>query len=192
MALPWLSILDAAIGVANLARSRRATPSLEPGLERPVEIGTRALGGLESRLAGVVIAALKEAFDRDTRRLELERQQLEIERVRAERALKLELLRQAADREVGRLRLIAGIAVAAWIGTLFFSARLINAGVGPRMMLGLGWILMLGAIGASFAAQSQVADALERQATATSPAGQLAPWLIIGSMATIGIAVLIS
>ena len=83
-------------------------------------------GGLEARLAGVVVAALKEAFDRDTRRLELEREQLEAERERAERALRLELQRQAGDREIGRLRLLAGVAVASWLGTLFFSARLLG------------------------------------------------------------------
>ena len=40
-------------------------------------------GALEARLAGVVVAALKEAFDRDSRRLELERDQLAAERLRA-------------------------------------------------------------------------------------------------------------
>ena len=81
----------------------------------------RAPGGLEARLAGVVVAALKEAFDRDTRRLELEREQLDAERERAERALRLELQRQAADREIGRLRLLAGVAVAGWLGTLLLA-----------------------------------------------------------------------
>jgi len=70
------------------------------------------LAQIETRLAGVVVAALKEAFDRDARRLDLEREALEAERQRAERALKLELLRQAADRETSRLRLLAGVAVA--------------------------------------------------------------------------------
>ena len=92
--------------------------------DEPLVPGTRALGQLETRLAGVVVAALQEAFDRDSRRLELEREQLEAERRRAERLLQLELLRQAGDREVGRLRLLAGVAAGSWLGTLFFSARL--------------------------------------------------------------------
>src|SRR5215831_605472 len=122
MAVPWLQLLDAAIGFANLARSRKGPPG-----EMTRAVDQRALGGLESRLAGVVVAALKEAFDRDTRRLELEREQLEAERRRAERALKLELLRQAADREIGRLRAMAGIAVVTWIGSLFLAMRATSA-----------------------------------------------------------------
>jgi hypothetical protein len=196
VALPWLSILDAAIGVANLARSRRAVAAPEAGLERSIDGGARALGGalggIEARLAGVVVAALKEAFDRDTRRLELERQQLEAERARAERALKLELLRQAADREVGRLRLVAGMAVVAWIGTLFFSVRLLGGGMGPRILLGVGWALLLAAIGASFTAQSRIADALQREEPPTGPAGQASAWLVVGAMGLIALAVLIT
>src|SRR5580765_812488 len=105
MPVPWLGLIDAALGVVNFARSRKALSAPAEALQsRP-----GVFGAIESRFAGVVVAALKEAFDRDARRLELEREYMEAERLRAERALKLELLRQAADREVGRLRLIAGV-----------------------------------------------------------------------------------
>src|SRR6267143_2432692 len=108
MPFPWLRILDVLIGVTDLARSRKirqaadqseqleAQQSLEPSRAGAVP------GALEARLAGVVVAALKEAFERDTRRLELERAQLDAERERAERALRLELRRQAADRAIGQ------------------------------------------------------------------------------------------
>src|SRR4051812_4219849 len=102
MALPWLRILDTVIGVADIARTAtgnrgNAEPPPEP---EHLDLSARAAGGgLEARLAGVVVAALKEAFDRDTRRLDLERQQLAAERERAERAMQLEIHRQAADRE---------------------------------------------------------------------------------------------
>src|SRR5439155_14122125 len=109
----------------------------------------RAVGHLETRLAGVVVAALKEAFDRDSRRLELEREQLEADRLRTERALKLELLRQSGDREIGRLRLIAGVAVVSWIGTLFFSPRLVEGALSARLALGAGWLLLLAALAAA-------------------------------------------
>ena len=150
MPVPWLQLIDAALGVANFARGRKAPspPPEEQSLQ--LEGGSRAPGGLEARLAGVVVAALKEAFDRDTRRLELEREQAEAERERAERALRLELRRQAADREIARLRLLAGVAVTAWLGTLVMSARLIAGGLGARVSLGFGWLLLLGAIAASF------------------------------------------
>src|SRR6185436_9870926 len=99
--------------------SRRSgrRPDAEDDRALAVDGGSpRALGNLEARLAGVVVAALKEAFDRDNRRLDLEREQAQAERLRAERALRLELARQAVDREIGRLRLTAGVAVACWLG----------------------------------------------------------------------------
>ena len=68
---------------------------------------TALTGQIEAKLTGVVVAALKEAFDRDHARLELERAQLDEQRRRAEEALRNELRRQAAEREVARLRLIA-------------------------------------------------------------------------------------
>ena len=111
MPVPWLQLIDAALGVANFARGRKAPRAAADGQRSQLEPAAGAPGGLEARLAGVVVAALKEAFDRDTRRLELEREQLEAERERAERALRLELQRQAGDREIGRLRLLAGVAV---------------------------------------------------------------------------------
>ena len=46
---------------------------------------SRASARLETRLAGVVVAALKEAFDRDRARMDLERAQIESERRRARR-----------------------------------------------------------------------------------------------------------
>src|SRR5437879_4282565 len=121
MAVPWLRLLDMLIGVTDFARSGRGTRTQAEAESQQLAAGSRAFGHLETRLAGVVVAALKEAFDRDTRRLELEREQVEAERARAERALRLELLRQAGEREIGRLRLIAGFAVASWLGTLFFT-----------------------------------------------------------------------
>src|SRR5437588_4177333 len=154
MAVPWLRILDTLIGVTDLARSRRMRSMASENETLQQADPGRALGGLETRLAGVVVAALKEAFDRDTRRLELEREQLEAERNRAERALQLELRRQAGDREIGRLRLVAGVAVASWVGTLFFSTRLIGGPAIARVLIGGGWLLLLGAIAASFVAEA--------------------------------------
>ena len=120
------------IGVTDLARSRKIGKLAKPGRGRsaaaargrPARRARRPRNAARRRRR----RGLKEAFDRDSRRLDLEREQLAAERERAERALRLELRRQAADREIGRLRLLAGIAVASWIGTLFFSARLIGRG----------------------------------------------------------------
>src|SRR5690348_340955 len=163
MGVPWLRMLDMLIGVTDLARGGRSRASVEA--EPPSQQlapGSRALGHLETRLAGVVVAALKEAFDRDTRRLELEREQVEAERARAERALRLELLRQTGEREIGRLRLIAAVAVVSWLGTLFFAARIGAGGAAAKFTVGAGWLLLIAALAAAFVGQSRVAHMLDR------------------------------
>jgi hypothetical protein len=198
--LPWLRILDVVIGATDLARSRKIRALAdEQQHHQQLEAGPGgSVGGIvEARLASVVVAALKEAFDRDTRRLELEREQAEAERARAERALRLELRRQAGDREIGRLRLLAGVAVVAWLGTLFFSARLMGGPVGARAALGFGWLLLLAAVAASFSAQSRVAAALDAmvpddRSIASVAGGALTVSLIVAGLALICVAVLIA
>jgi hypothetical protein len=146
-------------------------------------------GQIESRLTNVVVAALKEAFDRDHARLELERAQIEEQRRRAEEALRLELRRQAIDREIGRLRLLAGTALIGWIASisvLFFH----QGGAPSRVVLGVGWLLLLGALGAAFTAQGRInsgmSDSVER-----FDRGALPLWLMIAGLAATGISLLI-
>jgi len=196
MGLPWLRILDTLIGVTDLARSRKIRSMAdEQQQQQQLEIGGRPGGALEARLAGVVVAALKEAFDRDTRRLEIEREQVAVERERAERALRLEVRRQAGDREIGRLRLLAGGAIASWLATLFFSSRLMGGPVVARVLLGGGWVLLLAAVAASFSAQARVAAALDVSSDdrpiSSGAAGVLAVWLIVAGLALVGVAVLV-
>lgn len=134
-----------------------------------------------------------------TRPSELEREQLEAERLRAERALRFELRRQAGDREIGRLRLLAGVTVAGWIGTLFFSARLISGATGPRIATGAGWFCLLATIAASFVGQARVGASLDRgedDAASRSPissgaGGTMAPWLLVSGLALVGLAMLL-
>jgi hypothetical protein len=191
MAVPWLRLIDAAFGMTDIARrmagGREAPPATPPAT------ASGAGGPLEARLAGVVVAALKEAFDRDTRRLELERDQIEAERARAEQALRLELRRQAGERELGRLRLVAALAVVSWLATLFFSRELLQGGVAARAALGGGWILLLGALGSAFMAQSTIASRIAGDGDLSSgQAGLVAPWLIVAGLAVIGLAVLVA
>src|SRR5438105_14037716 len=102
-----------------------ASPPSETALSQTAAAQGLA-GQIETRLTNVVVAALKEAFDRDHTRLELERARLEEERRRAEEALRLELRRQAVDHDVTRLRLIAGAALVAWMASGFV--------LGPRAL----------------------------------------------------------
>src|SRR3954468_749262 len=197
MPLPWLQLIDAALGVANFARGRKAPP--QDDTPQQLQHGTQGPAGLEARLAGVVVAALREAFDRDSRRLDLEREQLAAERQRAERAMRLELQRQAADREIGRLRLLAGVAIVTWLGTLVMSARLMAGGLGARLSLGAGWLLLLGATAASFVAQSHAASAADalpmsedsRPPAIASAAGTSALWLLLCGFVLVGVAALL-
>jgi hypothetical protein len=200
MALPWFQILDAVIGLTDVAR-KVTKRSLTAGDETSqLAIAERAQGGpLEARLAGVVVAALKEAFDRDHQRQQMEREQMESERMRAERLLRLELTRQVGDREIGRLRLLAGLAVATWLGTLVFSTALIGGAVTGRIALGAGWLLLLAALATSLIGQSQVADTMGRLESplrdeappSSGRTGATATWLIVAGMAVIGVAVLL-
>ena len=201
MPLPWLQILDALIGVTDIVRSRkiRSMASEQQQQQQLLETGGRpAPGGLEARLAGVVVAALKEAFDRDARRIEFDREQAAAERERAERVLRLELQRQAGDREIGRLRLVAAAAVAIWIATLFLVSRV--AAGGAQLALGAGRFLLGGAVAASFTGQSRVTsdlDALARdvavpsnRAISSGATGAMTIWLVLAGLALIGAAAL--
>ncbi len=198
MALPWLRILDAVLGVTDIAMSRRP-PRPGGSDDRALAASSPpAAGALEARLAGVVVAALKEAFDRDTRRLDLERERAEADRQRAERALRLEWLRQAADREIGRLRLIAGLAAAAWLGTLLFASRVTGGGVAGRALLGAGWALLLAALATALSGQAGVIKVVERaQAGRDEPfeagvAGAVASWLIVAGLGLVAVAALVT
>ena len=95
------------------------------------------------RLAGVVVSALKEAFDRDSARLEMEQAQIEAERKRAEELLRVELRRQAAERMLGQLRLIAVIAVGTWAVSAILGAVMPGMRDAlPRVLLAAGWVFV--------------------------------------------------
>jgi hypothetical protein len=189
MPLSWLSIVDGVLGATDVVRWMRGRSSGEGDSPRG---STR----LEARLASVVVSALKEAFDRDHQRVEFERQRLEEERERADRLLRLEWLRQAGEREIGRLRLLAGVSAATWLGTLLLTTRLTDGGTFGRVMLGLGWALLLTALAAAFSAQSHVARELGRMddhssvAELSSVAGAAVLWLIVAGLAAIASGVL--
>ena len=199
MAVPWLRVINAVLGVSDVVQLVKGRGAGDERREVGVAPSASALGGLEARLAGVVVAALKEAFDRDHVRLELERQHIETERQRAERALRLEMLRQAGDREIGRMRLVAGIALAGWVGTFLLASRLL-ADTGGRVALGIGSVMLLVALGCAFAEQSRIARAIAvaddrlsvESATATGGAGLAAPWLVAAGLVAISLGVLLS
>jgi hypothetical protein len=189
MPLPWLRIVDGVLGATDLVRWARGGSG-----DEHVAGSSR----LEARLAAVVVSALKEVFDRDHQRVEFERQRLEEERERADRLIRLEWLRQAGEREIARLRLLAGVILAVWFGSLFLVSRLAAAGVLQRVTLGLAWCLLVGALAASFSAQSRIARAVgemdDRSSVGevtTSAAAAVSLWLTVAAFVTVAISVLI-
>jgi hypothetical protein len=201
MAIPWLRILDAVLGVTDLVVLRKATTRQQDTTAGQTsaldQTGRFGAGSLEARLGGVMVAALKEAFDRDNRRLDLERERAEAERLQAERALRLEMRRQATDREIGRLRLIGGAAVITWLGSLLlWRSMSTNAGSATRVVLGLGWALLLAALATALtrsdAANRAAIDDLNRESPPPGGAGVLAGWFLVLGLALIGLAALLA
>ena len=105
-------------------------------------------------------------------------------------------MRQAGDREIGRLRLIAAVAVVSWLATLLVAARLIGAGIAARVMLGLGWAVLLAALACALVGLSRVAHLLRQPdlgRDGTLEAGGAGAWaagFVIAGLALIGAGVL--
>ena len=185
----WMKAFNTITNLVELSKQFRRPVAPEESLSG----AARPAGALETRLAGVLVAALKEAFDRDSARLELERSHVDAERERAERALRAELQRQAADRALAHLRLIALLAVGAWalsaaLGVLLPGMR---AGV-PRVLLGLGWAAAFSSLGCAFAGWRVVLAASSDLSggEAEPGAAAVAPWLLLLSLAFIGASLL--
>jgi hypothetical protein len=177
--------LDAVMTLREVAKRFSAPPPEEtPPPPSPAAVQNLA-GAPEAPLTNVVVAALKEAFNRDHARLELERTHLEEERRRAEQALRQELRRQAADREVGRLRLLAGVSLAGWIASIaVFAVGAAGTSTVARVVLALGWVLLLGALAMAFTAQGQVSSVgPDADRPVTTGAAHAALWLLIAGLA---------
>jgi len=151
-------------------------------------------GQVEARLTGVVVAALKEAFNRDHARLELERAHLNEERRRAEAALQAELRRHAVDRELGRLRLLAAAAMVGWIASVtIMAAGFVSGAPAARVVMVVAWLLLLGALGAAFAAQGHVGMAQDGTHRTPRPEafGTASLWLLLGGLAASAVSLLL-
>jgi hypothetical protein len=183
----WAGVIDTVGGLVQMARRFRQGAS--EGLTG-VTPAAGGLGQIEARLAGVVVAALKEAFDRDSARLEMERSQIDAERRRAEEALRAELRRQAADCMLGQLRLIAVMAIATWALSAALGVWMPGMRENlPRLLLGAGWVFALASLGSAFAGWQHVSlratdttggVAIEHAATT------FAPWLLLLALALTG------
>lgn len=186
-----MKAFDAVMVLRDTARRLKGEPvPPDTSLSMPA---SGLAGQIEGRLTNVVVAALKEAFDRDHARLELERAQLDEQRRRAEEAMRLELRRQAADRELGRLRLLAGTALVGWIASVvLLVARLGDASAVSRGIMAASWLLLLGALAAAFSAQGRISAYVpnaEGPIEVGGP-GQMSMWLLVAGLALAAISLL--
>ena len=187
--LQWAAAIDTA-GTLARAVKRMGKGALDSLADQPADAGTVAQ--IQARLAGVAVAAIKEVFDRDSARLEMERAQLEAERQRAEELLRIELRRQAAERMLGQLRLIAIMALAIWTVSAVLGVWMpgMREGIAPRLLLGAGWVFVLGALGYAFAGWQYLSlNASDSSASAAAlehPATVYAPWLLVAALALTG------
>ena len=193
----WMRVLDTLNGLVQVAGRIRRPPAEDPAALQAVP-GGGPLGQLEARLAGVVVAALKEAFDRDSARMELERSHIDAERRRAEEALRAELRRQAADRLLGQLRLVAVMAMSMWALSAALGVWLPGMRDGaPRLLLGTGWLLATTALGAAFAGWQTISawsGSAHGEAADPPRSGMLAaaPWLLIAALVFTGASLLLA
>jgi hypothetical protein len=140
-------------------------------------------GQIETRLTNLVVAALKEAFDRDHARLELERAHIEEQRRRADEAMQLELRKQAADRELGRLRLLAAASLVGWIvSVILLVMRTGDVSVASSVVLAAGCLMLLGSLGAAFTAQGRI-DLTEPISPSQTGPAMAALWLLLAGLA---------
>lgn len=195
----WMRALDTVAGLVQLSGRVRGGPaSPDPGSQLAPG-GAGPLGLLEARLAGIVVAALKEAFDRDSARLELERSHIDAERARAEAALRAELRRQAAEAALVQLRLVALMAIGTWALSAALGLWLpgMRADL-PRLLLAGGWVSAFGALGCAFAGSQHVSawSAADGGEAVGGPprhrAASLAPWLLIAALALTGASLLMA
>ncbi len=183
----WLRVVDAVSNLAHAAgRFRRPDQPQDPAA--PPTGGP--LAQLETRLTGVVVAALKEAFDRDRARLDLERDHLEAERRRAEEALRAELQRQATERALGQLRIIAVMAISVWMLSAALGVWLPGMRSGSaRVVLGTGWTCAIAALGCAFAGWQRISG---HGPDVAGFAELMAPWLLLVAVTLSGLSLLIA
>jgi len=188
-----LSALGAMVEATTAFRERRVSSSA-PSVPSATLEPTNAL---ETRLANVVVAALREAFDRDRARFDLERDVHEGAQARHERAVRLEWLRQTGAHVLGQTRHLAVLAVAVWLASIAAAVWLGELSWLPKVLLGLGWLAFVATIALAFVTHQRVTDWLAHSALQTASTGddagvpgshgQIAmPWLFVAGVCLTG------
>ena len=155
----WLRALSALGTVAEAtralrdARGRAGPPAPTPATAPAT---TDAVSGLETRLANVVVAALREAFERDRARFDLERDVQAGEQARREQALRLEWLRQTGTHALSQIRGVAGLALLVWLSSVVAAVWIGELSATPKVLIGLGWLALVATVGMAVVAQHRL------------------------------------
>lgn len=181
---PWLRALSAVGTVAEATRLFRTARGPARTADTPAAPDA---SDLERGLANVVVAALREAFDRDRARFELERDEREAVRAQAEQALHADRRRQAGIQDIGQVRLLAVMSVTVWVASAAATGFLAPVPISAKWLLGSGWTALSVALAAAFVAYRHLATWLAREAddmgTSSLPPGIAAhtalPWLVL-------------
>ena len=201
----WLRAMSAVGTVAEATRyfRRSDAPSDEtPAKPDPAE-------PLEVRLAGVLVAALREAFDRDRARFDLEQDVHDAEAARRERALRLEWIRQTGTSAVAHATHLALLSVGVWGASVAVAGWLSPLAGSAKIVLGLGWIGLSATVAAAVVTHQQLTTWLAQGVSAADPgetpapsftplalpasAAQMAlPWLFLAGFVTTGLGLLIA
>ena len=183
--LTWLRALNA---IGTVAEASKVFRGASTDVEREAAGGEAGSTQLEARLASVVVAALKEAFDRDRARFNLEQGHLDAERERAEARLRLEWLRQTSERTLGQVRMIAVMSLVVWVASGLLLVWLPGSQASaPKLLLGFGWGALIATVACAFVAHNRITTWLVgAQMSDATPADlpqsssiTILPWLLV-------------
>jgi hypothetical protein len=190
-------VFDSVVSLVGGRKDDRDDPARGDGGRAPAQSFANQV---ETRLTNLVVVALKEAFDRDHARLELERARLdeerriaEEERRFAEERARMEAWRRAVDREIARLRFLTGAAIVGWIASVaLLVLRLSNmSGAGRGVLIAASAILLF-SVASGFSAQATLGAAIgESDDGLKTTAAAMALWFLIAGLATVAISLLL-
>ncbi len=188
----WLRALDFLLGASDLVRRVRGPDVASQG----VSANRQALGQVEARLGVAAVAAIKEAFDRDRTRMEFERAQAVEEARRAAALQRLERLRQSGERQLAGYRLQTVAALTAWVVSAALAVTAGELGAAAKGLLGAGWLLLLGALAASFAASERLIawldETTDSERAPRMPAAPAVRWFFLSGLALTASALLLT
>jgi hypothetical protein len=192
--------LDTVADLVALRGQAGSTGTMERSPERTAPSPSQ----LEVGLFGVVVGALKEAFERDRQRTDDERRAREEDVARQDRLLQRELQRQHGERVLGHARLVALVAAAGWLVSLVLLVAVWAVGgvESPwaswgRAVMVLGWMAAAGALAFTTSVHRVVTGRLARDEPldlvrdATDRGLALAAWALVSAFALMSVALLL-